>query len=191
MRVELTLSALLMAIQRQRPPTGLLQHSDRGSQYAAEAYGAQLTAIGAVPSMSRKGCCYDNAPVESFFHTLKVKLAHGKRWASRDDPRRNLFAYIEGYYNRAACTRPSAISRPSSAWQAKPLSTQMREDHPSPARGGIGPECSLNLPAAAPLEPAQPLLQQLGKAVACGRRRCKPLPTKGAVYSFIKVALSK
>jgi transposase InsO family protein len=101
MRVELTLSALIMAVGRQRPAPGLLQHSDRGSQYAAEAYVAQLTAIGAVPSMSRKGCCDDNAPMESFFHTLKVELVHGRRWATRDEARRDLFSYIEAYYNRA------------------------------------------------------------------------------------------
>lgn len=100
MRAELTLSALTMAAQRQRPPAGLLQHSDRGSQYAADAYVAQLAAIGAVPSMSRRGCCHDNAPMESFFHTLKVELVHGQRWATRDEARRDLFAYIEGYYNR-------------------------------------------------------------------------------------------
>jgi putative transposase len=85
----------------QRPPAGLLQHSDRGSQYAAEAYVARLAATGAVPSMSRKGCCHDNAPMESFFHTLKVELAHEQRWATRDDAWRELFACIEGYYNQA------------------------------------------------------------------------------------------
>ncbi len=50
--------------------------------------------------MSRTGCCYDNAPMESFFHTLKVELVHQRRWATRDEARRDLFAYIEGYYNR-------------------------------------------------------------------------------------------
>jgi transposase InsO family protein len=59
MRAELTLAALMMAAQRQHPAPGLLHHSDRGSQYAAEAYAAQLAAIGATPSMSRTGCCYD------------------------------------------------------------------------------------------------------------------------------------
>jgi transposase InsO family protein len=94
MRVELTLSALIVAVQRQRPGAGLLQHSDRGSQYAAEAYVAQLTAIGAAASMSRKGCCHDNAPMESFFHTLKVELVHQQRWATRGEARCDLFAYI-------------------------------------------------------------------------------------------------
>lgn len=54
----------------------------------------------ATPSMSRTGCCYDNAPMESFFHTLKVELVHQRRWATRDEARRDLFADIEGYYNR-------------------------------------------------------------------------------------------
>ena len=50
--------------------------------------------------MSRTGCCYDNAPMESFFHTLKVELVHHRCWVTRDEARRDLFAYIEGYYNR-------------------------------------------------------------------------------------------
>ena len=100
MRTELTSAALMMAIQRQRPSAGLICHSDRGSQYAAEAYHRQLADIQAIPSMSRAGCCYDNAPMESFFHTLKVELVHQRRWVTRDEARRDLFAYIEGYYNR-------------------------------------------------------------------------------------------
>ena len=101
MRTELALSALMMAVQRQRPPRGLIHHSDRGSQFASQASVDQLAAVGAVPSMSRTGNCYDNAPMESFFHTLKVELVHQRRWATRDDARRDLFAYIESYYNRA------------------------------------------------------------------------------------------
>lgn len=100
MRTELTMVALMMAVQRQRPGHSLIHHSDRGSQYAAEAYRKQLVAIKAKPSMSRTGCCYDNAPMESFFHTLKVELVHQRQWATRDQARRDLFAYIEGYYNR-------------------------------------------------------------------------------------------
>lgn len=100
MRTELTLAALMMAAQRQRPAPGLVHHSDRGSQYAAGAYGDQLTAIGATASMSRTGNCYDNAPMESFFHTLKVELVHQCRWATHAEARQALFGYIEGYYNR-------------------------------------------------------------------------------------------
>jgi len=100
MRTELALSALLMAVQRQRPAAGPLHHSDRGSQYAAEAYAAQLAAIGATSSMSRRGNCLDNAPMESFFHTLKVELVHQRCWATREEARRDLFGYVEGYDNR-------------------------------------------------------------------------------------------
>jgi transposase InsO family protein len=105
MRAELTCAALTMAIQRQQPAPGLLQHSDRGSQYAADDYRRLLRAAGMRQSMSRRGNCLDNAPMESFFHTFKVELAQQRRWATRDGSRhasnrRDVFAYIEGYYNR-------------------------------------------------------------------------------------------
>ena len=100
MRTELPLAAMMMAAQRQRPAPGLICHSDRGSQYAAGAYVDYLSAIRAVPSMSRTGNCYDNAPMESFFHTLKVELVHQCRWATQAEARQALFGYIEGYYNR-------------------------------------------------------------------------------------------
>jgi Integrase core domain len=70
------------------------------AQYAAEAYAQQLALMGAKPSMSRTGCCYDNAPMESFFHSLKVELVHQHRWTTREEARRDLFVYIESYYNR-------------------------------------------------------------------------------------------
>lgn len=100
MRTELPLAALMMAAQRQRPAKGLICHSDRGSQYAPETYAKQLAAMKATPSMSRTACCYDNAPMESFFHTLKIELVHQRRWLTREQARSDLFAYIEGYYNR-------------------------------------------------------------------------------------------
>lgn len=100
MRTELTLAALMMAVQRQRPGRGLIHYSDRGSQYAAGAYAGQLDTIGAAASMSRTGNCYDNAPMESFFHTLKVELVHQRRWTTHEEARRDLFSYLEGYYNR-------------------------------------------------------------------------------------------
>ncbi|WP_414899190.1 IS3 family transposase [Sphingomonas sp. Leaf10] len=100
MRTELPLAAMMMAAQRQRPAPGLICHSDRGSQYAAGAYVDYLSAIHAAPSMSRTGNCYDNAPMESFFHTLKVELVHQCRWATQAEARQALFGYIEGYYNR-------------------------------------------------------------------------------------------
>jgi putative transposase len=100
LRAELACAALLMAAQRQRPAKGLVIHSDRGSQYASGPYRALLEGWGMRQSMGRKGCCYDNAPMESFFHTLKVELVHQGRFASREEARRELFAYLEGYYNR-------------------------------------------------------------------------------------------
>jgi putative transposase len=100
LRTELAAAALVMATQRQRPGPGLLHHSDRGSQYASGAYRELLARAGIKASMSRTGNCYDNAPMESFFHTLKVELVHQRRWATRDQARRDLFSYVEGYYNR-------------------------------------------------------------------------------------------
>lgn len=100
MRTELPLAALTMAIQHRRPPPGLLHHSDRGSQFAAAEYRKALKAHGIVPSMSRKGNCWDNAPMESFFGTAKSELVHQKRYPTREAAKRDLFAYIEGYYNR-------------------------------------------------------------------------------------------
>jgi transposase InsO family protein len=100
MRAELTIAALTMAIQRRRPRAGLIHHSDRGSQYAAGDYRDILRAAAITRSMSRKGNCWDNAPMESFFGTLKTELVHQSEYLDRDTARRDLFAYIEGYYNR-------------------------------------------------------------------------------------------
>ena len=100
LRQELVIAALTMAIQRQRPARGLLHHSDRGSQYAASDYRAVLDANGMIPSMSRTGNCWDNAPMESWFHTPKTELVHHTAYATRAAAKRDLFAYIEGYYNR-------------------------------------------------------------------------------------------
>jgi transposase InsO family protein len=100
MRTELPLAALMMAVQKQKPQAGFIHHSDRGSQYASHAYRQALEAAGAVPSMSRKGNCWDNAPAESFFHTLKTELVHHKHYATKEAAKRDLFHYIETYYNR-------------------------------------------------------------------------------------------
>ncbi len=99
LHAEIATDALNMAIQRQRPPPGLIHHSDRGIQYAAEAYRQILAGSGISPSMSRKGNCWDNAPMENFFHTLKTERVHHRVYATRDQARRDLFQYIEGFYN--------------------------------------------------------------------------------------------
>jgi putative transposase len=100
MRAELTIAALTMAIQRQKPAPGLIHHSDRGSQYPAADYRKVLDAAGMIPSMSWKGNCWDNAPMESCFGTIKTELVHQACYPTRDAARHDLFAYIEGYYNR-------------------------------------------------------------------------------------------
>jgi putative transposase len=100
LRTELASTALAMAIRRQRPPQGLVHHSDRGIQYAAHDYRTRLQSAGIQASMSRKADCYDNAPMESFFHTLKTELVHHCRYPTRAEAQRDIFAFIEGFYNR-------------------------------------------------------------------------------------------
>jgi putative transposase len=97
---ELTLSALQMARAARRPAPGLIHHSDRGSQYTANAYRAELAVHGMIASMSGKGDCYDNAVAESFFSTLEFELLMKNDWHTRDDARRAIFRYLETWYNR-------------------------------------------------------------------------------------------
>ncbi len=96
----LPMDALRMALGQRRPKTGLLHHSDRGSQYASEAYREHLAAWGVNPSMSRRGNCYDNAAMESFWSTLKEELVHRTRFESRAQAASAIFDYIEIFYNR-------------------------------------------------------------------------------------------
>lgn len=96
----LVLQALRMALQARQPTGELLHHSDRGSQYASREYRELLEAAGCTCSMSRKGNCWDNAPVESFFSTLKRELVHGRRFESRSVARQEIFEFIEIWYNR-------------------------------------------------------------------------------------------
>ena len=100
MKTDLALDALTMAYKRRNPGVGLLHHSDRGSQYASEDYQNLLGKYGMQVSMSRKGDCWDNAPMESFFHTLKTELTHHKKYRTREEARRDIFEYIEVFYNR-------------------------------------------------------------------------------------------
>ena len=92
--------AARMALQWRRPPRGVLHHSDRGSQYASDDYQELLTKNGMLCSMSRKGNCWDNAPVESFFSTLKREWVFHQRYHTRDEARQSIFDYIERFYNR-------------------------------------------------------------------------------------------
>lgn len=101
MRAELVLNALAMALGRQDVKDGeLVAHSDRGSQYAAEVYRKKLIVAGIIASMSRKGNCYDNAHVESFFHSLKTELVYRRNFKTRKEAMQAIFEWIETWYNR-------------------------------------------------------------------------------------------
>jgi putative transposase len=96
----LVLDALSMAIGRRNPEPGLIHHSDRGIQYASNDYQKALAEQKIRCSMSRKGDCWDNAVVESFFSTLKTERVHRRLYRSREEARRDIFDYIEVFYNR-------------------------------------------------------------------------------------------
>lgn len=101
MQTDLILKALEMALGRQTVNEGeLIAHSDRGSQYASDAYTSKLRDEGIVASMSRKGNCYDNAHVESFFHSLKTELVYRKNFKTREEAKQAIFEWIETWYNR-------------------------------------------------------------------------------------------
>lgn len=97
---KLVLDALRMALHGRRPPQGLLHHSDRGSQYASIEYRELLQAHGILASMSRRGNCWDNAVVESFFKTLKVERVYHRSYKTRLEAQADIFQYIEVFYNR-------------------------------------------------------------------------------------------
>jgi len=96
----LPLAALEMALKQRRPPAGLVHHSDRGVQYASAAYRQRLALAGVIPSMSRRGNCYDNALMESFWSTLKRGLIHRTHFATRAQARAAIFEWVEVFYNR-------------------------------------------------------------------------------------------
>ena len=100
MQTDLVADALGMAIARRRPGPGLLHHSDRGVQYASDAYQSLLQDHRMDVSMSGKGDCWDNAVMESFWATLKTELVHHEQYATRQQARQSIFEYIEVFYNR-------------------------------------------------------------------------------------------
>jgi transposase InsO family protein len=97
---DLTISALKMALRQHQPTSGLLHHSDQGSQYTDRNYQALLKDHGIQASMNSVGTWYDNAPMESFFGTLKSELVHHRVYQTRDEARTDLFFYVEAFYNR-------------------------------------------------------------------------------------------
>jgi putative transposase len=100
MTKDLVGRALVKAIEAERPTPGLVHHSDRGSQYCSQDYQALLQQFGMKVSMSGKGNCYDNAPMESFWGTLKNELVHHRRYETREQARREITEYSEIFYNR-------------------------------------------------------------------------------------------
>lgn len=100
MTADIVCDALTMAWFRRKPEAGLIHHSDRGSQYASHAFQDKLAGFGMQCSMSRKGDCWDNAPTESFFNSLKNERVHGTRYATWEEAKADIFEYIEAFYNR-------------------------------------------------------------------------------------------
>ncbi len=101
MESQLVEQAFLMAARNRKPPKGILHHSDRGSQYASDLYRACLADYNIQVSMSRTGNCYDNAPMESFFSTLKCDRVHRMNYLTRQEAKTDIFRYVEGFYNRS------------------------------------------------------------------------------------------
>jgi putative transposase len=97
---HVALTALQMAMTHRRPRPGLIHHTDQGATYTSVAYQRQLVQTGLVASMSRKGNCYDNAVVESFFSTLKNELVHERDYHTREEAQAEVFEFIEVFYNR-------------------------------------------------------------------------------------------
>jgi putative transposase len=128
---ELTLRALELALSWRDPDAGLVHHSDRGSQYAARDYTSKLTARGITVSMSRKGDCWDNAPMESVNGTLKVECVHDEHFETREQARLAIVEYI-GYYNTER--RHSSLGNIAPAeferrWSAESIGTAGNQPH--------------------------------------------------------------
>ena len=119
---RLVVDALTMAVQRRLPGAELLAHSDRGSQYASEHYQRLLHAHGITCSMSRRADCWDNAPMESFFATLKKELVHHEDYQTREEAQASIFEYIEIFYN--------SQRRHSTLGFKSPTEYESLEEHP-------------------------------------------------------------
>ena len=118
MTAQLACDALQMGLWRRHRPTGVIVHSDRGSQYCSRDYQRLIKEHDLRCSMSAKGNCYDNACAESFFHSLKVEAIYGERFMTRDEMRRAVFEYIEVDYNRTRRHSANGFISPE-AFEAK------------------------------------------------------------------------
>jgi putative transposase len=123
-RRKLSGEALRRAIARRQPEPGLLFHSDRGSEFAAQGFRRLLAQIGAVQSMSRKGNCWDNAVAESFFSTLEFEGPSTTTWRTIQDAGPEMFAFIESYYNARRLHSRNGYRSPNeteSDWRSRAL----------------------------------------------------------------------
>jgi len=100
MTAALVIDALQMALWRRKKPTGVIVHSDRGSQYCSLAYQKLIKENKLICSMSKRGDCYDNAAMESWNHSFKVEAIHGEKFTTREQAKNHVFEYIEVYYNK-------------------------------------------------------------------------------------------
>jgi transposase InsO family protein len=143
---HLTITALEMAIKRRRPDMGLLHHSDRGSTYASADYQRWLTTHGITCSMSRRGNCYDNAVMESFFSTVKFEL--GEHFESVGGAKRQVFDYIEVFYNQRrrhstlGLVSPAAFERAAAMSVVTPIAVHSPENEGGPEAGSRAPKAS-------------------------------------------------
>ena len=126
MKQQLVSTALLMALRQRQPQEPLIHHNDRGSQYTSKAFQDLLAIHNITPSMSGRGNCYDNAPVESFFGTLKTELVNHAVYRTRQDAMTDIFFYIEGFYNRIRRHSSLAFLSPADfeAAAAQPISLE-------------------------------------------------------------------
>ena len=122
---ELTLGALEMAIEHRDPAPGLIHHSDQGANYSCNRYQARLSDAQLLPSMSRRGDCWDNAVAESFFSTLEFELIERKRFESREIARSAVFEFIEVFYNRQRAHQTLDYRTPSQVEQDYESVTQL------------------------------------------------------------------
>ena len=125
LKTDLVDAALSDALQRRRPPSGLVFHSDRGTQYVSAQHARLAAAHGVRLSVGRRGQCWDNAVAESFFSTIKTELIHRQPWPTHTAARQAMFEYIEGWYN----TR----RRHSSLGYLSPAAFEATDTRPQPA----------------------------------------------------------
>jgi putative transposase len=151
----LKISGCLAEIQRERPQPGLLAHSDRGVQYASDHFQQRLAQFGIRGTMSRKANCWDNAPTESLFATIKKKLVHQTTFATREDAQQSLFEYIEVFYNRQRLHSAIGYQTPDAVHHAQP-GTEKRVEGARGRGASSPPKPKTNRGAAAPLNTTNP-----------------------------------